>query len=101
MAYRFVLPVSVKNRLYDHALYIAEDSPSRALSWLDEVTDRMRSLVELPLAHPVAEEETERLGYEVRKLNLGSYLAIYRVDEANRSVVMVDFRHGAQLPDQA
>ena len=94
--YEFVLPAGVESRIYDYALYIANDSVAHSVACVEDVTARMRSVVELPLAHPVAEDESRRLGFEVRKLTLGSYIAMYRVDEQARQVIVVDFQHGAQ-----
>jgi plasmid stabilization system protein ParE len=98
MAYRFIIPAGVESRLYDYALYIARDSPARAVAWVDDVIRQMELMVDMPRAHPVAEEESEMLEFEVRKMVLGSYLAFYRVDDSDACVILVDFRHAAQLP---
>lgn len=99
MTYAFILPSNVEARIFEYALFIAEDSPDHAIAWVDDISDRMKRLVKMPEAHPVSEEESEALGYEVRKLVLGYYLAFYRVDDKLRQVQMVDFRHARMQPE--
>jgi len=99
MSYQFVLPSSVENRIFDYALYIAEDSPTEAIRWLDQIISKMQSVCEYPQAQPVAEVESELLNQKVRKVILGQYVAFYFLDKQKEQVVMIDFRHGAKLPD--
>lgn len=96
MSYRLVLPIDIESRIYDYAMYIADDSPHHALTWLDDVLGRMRNIAKMPESCPISEEESEILGYEVRKLVLGSYIAFYRVDEDAKLVILAEFRHSAQ-----
>jgi toxin ParE1/3/4 len=55
---------------------IARDNPVRALSFIDELQDRCRSLVAFPLAYPVVSRDP-KLG--IRRLVHGKYLVFYRV----------------------
>ncbi|MEM6393422.1 MAG: type II toxin-antitoxin system RelE/ParE family toxin [Planctomycetota bacterium] len=96
MNYRFLLPPDVENLVYDAALYIAEDNPRRAIAWVDEVFDAMRSICELPRASSVDEEKTAQLGREIRRKPFGRYQIFYEVNETDQRVTVVHFQHGAR-----
>lgn len=70
--------------------YIAQDNPSRALSFMLELRDKCISLADMPLAFPLV-PRYERYG--VRRRVHGNYLIFYRVDAGQ--VVIVHVLHGA------
>lgn len=98
MIYRVVIPLHVLDQIDEHMVRIAQDSVDRALNWQDGLMDHIARLDELPKAHPISEADTEINGYELRKLNHGNYLVIFRVDEDRHMVFVEGFRHGAMLP---
>ena len=67
-------------RIGDH---IAKDSPRRAISFVNELEERCRRLVDLPLAYPLL-QSTKSSG--IRRRVHGKYLIFYRVgkDDTNR-----------------
>ena len=72
------------------ALHIAGDNPVRALSYVDEIEARCRSIAEFPHAGPPRPE----WGDGVRIAVHGYYLIVYRVrDEAVQILRIV---HGAR-----
>ncbi len=93
MSYRFDLPSDVENQIYDCALYIAQDNPERALTWIDEAITTMRTICDMPNAHAVDEKMTAQIGLEIRSRPFGNYLIYYRVDETEKVVQMHLFIH--------
>jgi len=82
--------------------YIAEESgfPGRGVEWLLECYALIDTLETFPSRCAFA-PENERRDYEVRKLNFGSYLIFFRVDEDAKVVHVTGFRHGMrEVPDQ-
>ena len=68
--------------LEEIALYIATDSPRRAITFIDELQRRAIDTLSVhPLSGPVYKGET-------RYLSLGRYVVLYEVDE-ERAVVNV------------
>lgn len=72
--------------------------PSRISAWLSDLFDLVDSLDEFPHRYPVAELESVICGIQLRKVVFGDYLAFYHVDDDNRIVQLLGFRHGARLP---
>ncbi|AXQ27483.1 type II toxin-antitoxin system RelE/ParE family toxin [Solimonas sp. K1W22B-7] len=70
--------------------YIAQDNPSRALSFVQELRDKCLSLADTPLAFPLV-PRYER--FSVRRRVHGSYLIFYRVEA--EQVVILHVLHGA------
>jgi plasmid stabilization system protein ParE len=91
-----MLPARAERELYDCALYIARRNPERALQWVDRTIEQMRSICELPRAHPIDEVATAQTGHEVRRRVLGNYLVLYHVDDAARTFVVEAFLHAAR-----
>lgn len=64
-----------------HALeiteYIAIDSPSNALAWLDSIYEKAESLVEYPYKYPEAEGA---YSIHIRDCTFGNFRIIYKVD---------------------
>jgi plasmid stabilization system protein ParE len=92
-----VAPV-VREQILEHARHIALDSIDNALAWEDRLRAKLRELGDF--AHyAVDEAASERLGQVVRKVSFeGTYLIHFRIDEAQRIVDVLSFRHGARLP---
>ena len=71
--------------------WIAEDNPERAITFIDELLDRCRSLADHPLRFPVLARD---YGKEVRKLTHRNFLILYVV--AADAVEIVHIVHGAR-----
>ncbi|HRX84569.1 MAG TPA: type II toxin-antitoxin system RelE/ParE family toxin [Phycisphaerae bacterium] len=75
-------------------------APERISAWLGELYDLADSLEHFPRRHAIHEESTAAMGTEVRSVVFGNYLIFYRVDDAQRRVDVVHFRHAAQETNQ-
>ena len=71
-------------------LYIAEDSPSAALRWYDEIYSHCRRIADMP-GIGVARPEVRA---ELRTFPVGNYLILYRQIEDGAEIVRVV--HGAR-----
>ncbi|RWE37113.1 MAG: type II toxin-antitoxin system RelE/ParE family toxin [Mesorhizobium sp.] len=71
-------------------VYIAEDSPSAALRWYDEIFARCQRISEMP-GMGVARPEVRA---DLRTLPVGNYLILYRQIEGGAEIVRVV--HGAR-----
>lgn len=72
-------------RIGDH---IPRDSPVRALSFVEELEARCKTLLATPLAYPlVPRHQSER----VRRMVHGNYLIFYRVDVEDVTILHVLF----------
>jgi plasmid stabilization system protein ParE len=70
-----------------------------ALAWEERVRAAIQNLCTLPTRNPVDGAATERMGRDIRKIVFErNYLIFYHVDEAKRSIDILNFRHGARLP---
>ena len=93
MSYRFILPTDVENQVYDCALHIAQDNPTRAISWLDEVIEAMKGVCEMPHAHTEHPALSRQVGRTIRHRPFGNYLIFYQVDDEAKAVIMHLFIH--------
>lgn len=76
-------------------VYIAKQSPEKAVAWYNGLLDAMFSLDTLPKRHPVA-PESEFLDREVRQFVHGNYRIIYLVEDQPKVVRILYVRHGAR-----
>lgn len=79
--------------LYDIGLYIAQDSPRRAKSFVRELRGQCRKIAEAPKAYRPRPE----LGKGLRSCAYGNYLVIF--DEQPGLVRIVRVLHGAMDVD--
>lgn len=88
-----------EEKIANYASYIEHRSASRqvALDWMERVYARIQTLKYHPKRHACAEENRHR-DYEIRRLIIGNYLALYTVDDEARSVRVIGFRHASRLP---
>lgn len=96
MIFRVVIPPRLLNELLDQAIYIAEDSIDRALTWEAKARETIQDLSEFPEAYPVDDTISQRVGHEVRRRVWGNYLIFYHFDQVNHLVVIERFRHAAR-----
>lgn len=50
MTYNIVIPPTIQDKIREQVLYIAEDKPSAALKWYDDIYDCIYSLGDFPIA---------------------------------------------------
>jgi toxin ParE1/3/4 len=71
--------------------WIADENPSRAISFADELRSACRSILPFPLSSPVLETKTSK---DIRRKIYGNYLIFYRVREDVVEILRI--LHGAQ-----
>lgn len=65
-------------------------------TWFGDLFDAIDGLYYWPFRYPVDEPESERRGFEIRKLTFRKYIVQYRVHEDRRVVEVMSFVHGRQ-----
>ena len=73
-----VFSAAAKDDLLEIAIYIAQDNPPRALSFVDELENKCHALVDVPAGGATRPE----LGEGVRMVTHGRYLIFYRTNES-------------------
>jgi plasmid stabilization system protein ParE len=76
-------------------VYIALDSPSRALAWREMLLGRIESLDRMPRRCRRA-VESRMLKRELRQMLFGEYRVLFTIRE--RTVVVLHVRHAARKP---
>lgn len=99
MRYTVKIPVTVVEQITEYARFIAEQrrAPENAQRWLVRVYDSIDTLDRLPQRCGLAPENAHR-PYEIRRLLIGQYLALFTIDDQKRVVHIIGFRHGHRLP---
>ena len=97
-SYRVQLSPVVIQQIREQVFYIARVSIDRALQWEDRLQAAVQSL-STTHGHNVDDAMTRHAGIEVRKLVFeGTYIIHYHVNDCERLVEVLNFRHGARLP---
>lgn len=91
--YRVEILHSATNEIDDITDYIAKDSIPNALTWYDNIKEKIRSLNTLPERCPKALED-ELADFTVYHLIVGNYRAIYRIED--NVVQVLHVRGGGQ-----
>lgn len=100
MSFRVVISRTVEEAIDAQVSYLSEQGAPevRLRRWLDGVLDLVDSLSDWPTRFPVAEALSAAMGCEVRRANSGDYAIFFRVNEADRVVEILAFRHGRRRP---
>jgi len=98
MTYRVIYTDGFLADIADHIAYLRGEHVGQDTleTWYERLFERLDTLDQMPLIHPVSESFSAEHGYEVRKMNYGEYLVFYRVHEAKRTVELMAFTHGAR-----
>ncbi len=84
--------------IHDIFEYIARDSESAAINWVEEIERQIDSLEKFPLRCPIIPEAQElKSGDKYRHILYGNYRTVFTID-ASRVIIMRVF-HGARLLD--
>ena len=79
--------------------YVSESVPVDTINaWFQGLINQVAGLYSMPRRFPVAQSVTKVKGYEMRRMNYGVYAVYYRVDDDQKMVEIVAFRHGRQQP---
>lgn len=76
---------AARDDLVDIAVYIAQDSPARALTFVDEIEEHCRKLARTP---NIGAPRTE-LGKDLRMLPHRRYLTFYRVEDNHVRILRI------------
>ena len=87
--YKVTISTKAQNNLSDIARYIAQDSPSRAITFTHSIIDNFKARVSL---FPKTGTKCKDFYYTVYK----SYLIFYDIDENATEVVILHVIHSAQ-----
>ena len=90
----------MRDQITEQVFLIARDSIDNALAWESRLRTTIEEIGEIP-SQAVDEDASDRLGYTVRKAVFeGTYLIHYWLDESAGVVRVINFRHGARLPQR-
>lgn len=97
--YRVVIADAALDRIREQVRYIAVEchAPENARRWLTRVLAAAETLETMPERCAKAIESAFR-PFEIRALNIDGYLLLFVVNEEDRTVLIVNARHGRQLP---
>jgi plasmid stabilization system protein ParE len=95
--YKVIVSEEATVKIVEHAEYIAALSGSWnvAETWVQRVYDALASLDYMPDRYAIA-EESRRLDGKLHRILIGKYIANYSIDQADKVVRVISFRHGAQ-----
>lgn len=98
MTYRVVFTPRARADAVRAFRWIAERSPDAAGRWYAGLENAIAKLETMPMRHPIADEESERLGLPIRQMlygrRRGKYQILFSI-EGDR-VFIHSVRHGAQ-----
>jgi plasmid stabilization system protein ParE len=99
MTYRVIISDDALAGVAEFLDFIAETQqmPLTAERWWKKALSKVETLRYMPRRCPLA-PENEFSDRELRMLIVDRCLFIFQIDEASRSVRIVKFRHGSQLP---
>lgn len=83
MSFRFTL--RAERDIEEIGDFIASDNPARAVTFISELTERCRDLVDYPAAAPLRPE----FGPGVRMIPFGRYLIFYLVEAGGLAILRV------------
>lgn len=99
ISYRVDVTEQAASDIEYYTSYIQQQSGSieTGLRWASGVYTSVETLATMPRRYGIADEQIY-VAYELRRLIIGNYLALYHVDDELRVVRILSFRHGAKLP---
>lgn len=97
--YRIEITDRAQQSIDAYAAHIEDQTGSIRVAhrWVQRIYDAVETLRYMPDRYDTAEDGIY-CSYEVRRLLVGEYLVLYHVEEANRRVAVLNFRHGSKLP---
>jgi len=99
MKYHVIYSPTVVEHIRHHVRYLTEQHVSAETieRWYDDLFRVIADLEEMPRRYPADLMETERQGFEVRKLTFRRrYVLHFRVNDERAVVEVLSFIHGAR-----
>ena len=99
MNYQIEYANGVHDAIETQAFYIANESGfwNRAIDWIDGLYEIISQLVTMPEKYAIAPESVMCI-HEYRQIVYGDYLITYRIIKETKTIRIVSFCHGGQLP---
>ena len=99
MKYRVIMTPKAFAAFEAYVDYIAVDqqAPLNAARWLEKAWSMVQTLKDFPRRCAYA-PENDSSSYTIRALRVDNCLFLYRVIEEEKTVRIMGFRHGSQLP---
>ncbi len=99
MSYRVIITDQALARIDEQTAYIAveAEAPLNAARWLSRVLAAADTLGSMPRRCPKAPESGHH-PFELRALNIDGFLLLFTIDDDDRTVRVLNARHGRQLP---
>lgn len=100
MTYRVVVTTRARGDALETFAQLAERSPAAAERWYSALREAIADLANMPNRHPVAEEESELLGFTLREMLLGKRRGAYRLlFSVQGDIVTIHYiRHASRGP---
>ncbi|MFL6262185.1 MAG: type II toxin-antitoxin system RelE/ParE family toxin [Thermoanaerobaculia bacterium] len=95
MAYRILWSDSALERATEFFDFIAKENPTAAQRVVQDLFYRVEALAEHPFLGRRLSEETDP---SLRRLVIGNYIVVYRVNEARQVISISAVRHFRQRP---
>jgi plasmid stabilization system protein ParE len=97
--YKVITTLTAENLLLNQADFIKdqENHAQPARRWFALTRSEIAKLDHLPRRCPLAEEDAHR-AYEIRRLLHHKHHVLFTIDEATKTVFIIGFRHGSQMP---
>jgi toxin ParE1/3/4 len=99
VSYRILWSDSALERITEFMDFIAEDNPAAAKRVVEDLRQRVGALAEHPrLGRPLS----EGIDPDLRRLIVGKYVVVYRVQESRQIVDIIAIRHSRErsLPQE-
>lgn len=96
MMYKIIFSPQFSTDLDNSFKYISEtfDSPNAAKNLMKEIDHSITNAAENPMIYPLCPEPLAALGY--RKIVVKNYIAVFYINEQNKTVNMLRLFHGRQ-----
>jgi toxin ParE1/3/4 len=88
--YRVLWSASARERMIEFLDFIAEENPAAAKRVVGNLRQRVGTLADQPRLGRLLSEETDP---DLRRLVVGNYLVVYRIQEARQVIDVVGIRH--------
>jgi toxin ParE1/3/4 len=95
VAYRILWSDSALERANEFFDFIAKENPAAARRVIQDLFDRVEALAEHPFLGRRLSEEADP---SLRRFVIGSYIVVYRVNEARQVISIAAVRHFRQRP---
>lgn len=95
MSYRVLWSEFALRRATEFFDFIAEENPAAARRVIQDLFHRVEALAEHPL---LGRRLSEGVDSSLRRLVVGNYILVYRVNEARQVISIVAVRHFRQRP---